>query len=238
MIWIPIAWTEYTATLNGTILKLVPCEGCGIEYVYVLEREGEGFCNSYYLLNEIGAAEQAKQDAIENLESYLMHDFDPVPCPVCGHYQRYMFPKLYDGGPPLSQIAWLVLVVACCFDAVVCAYWIVLYLQGHSAHVLQRLALTGALLIPLGLALAVLNAAARSRVRCFDPNTEDQQTRIARGRSRAVTRAEFEAKRDREGRAASSQAESSVSTPEYLPQARFRESHRTSHRLLRAESVF
>jgi cell division protein FtsB len=32
----------------------------------------------------------------------------------------------------------------------------------------------------------------KARIRRFDPNLEDQQARIAKGRSRAVTRAEFE----------------------------------------------
>ena len=43
-----------------------------------------------------------------------------------------------------------------------------------------------------------LKAVERSRASRFDPNTEDQQTRIAKGRSRAVTRAEFDAAQLRE----------------------------------------
>jgi hypothetical protein len=45
------------------------------------------------------------------------------------------------------------------------------------------------LLCLIGLGLSAVN---KYRVRRFDPNLEDQQARIAIGRSRAITRAEFE----------------------------------------------
>ena len=45
----------------------------------------------------------------------------------------------------------------------------------------------------------VLAAVKRARIRDFDPNAEDQQTRIAVGRSRALTRAEFEKARREQG---------------------------------------
>src|SRR5438477_366098 len=54
MIPIPVVWTHYTATVRGRVLKLVPCENCSTEYVYALEREGEGAGTSLYLLNEEG----------------------------------------------------------------------------------------------------------------------------------------------------------------------------------------
>ncbi len=42
----------------------------------------------------------------------------------------------------------------------------------------------------LGLALAAME---RSKARRFDPNSEDREARIQKGRNRATTRAEFEA---------------------------------------------
>jgi hypothetical protein len=50
----------------------------------------------------------------------------------------------------------------------------------------------------LGAVVAALTAVERSDARRFDPNAEDQQSRIERGRSRAVPRAEFEAAQQRE----------------------------------------
>src|SRR5437879_1698950 len=55
MIPVVVFWTKYTATLNGRVLKLVPCENCSTEYVYVLERDGTGVGTSVYALNDEGA---------------------------------------------------------------------------------------------------------------------------------------------------------------------------------------
>jgi hypothetical protein len=198
MLPIVVVWTQYTATVSGRIMKLVPCEHCGTEYVYGLEREAEGFGNSVYLLNEDGAKAHAQASADETLRSYLENDFDPVPCPACGHYQRYMFPKLYDGGSAWGQLARLALLGIACPTVVGAMYWGSTYILHSSTRAMARLG--GALIVlsVLGLVDVALRAAERSRARRFDPNTEDQQARIAKGRSRAVTRAEFEAEQQRE----------------------------------------
>jgi hypothetical protein len=57
-----------------------------------------------------------------------------------------------------------------------------------------RLAVTSALVAIFGLFTFGLGAVERSQAQRFDPNTEDQRARIEKGRSRAVTRAEFEAR--------------------------------------------
>lgn len=193
MVLIPVYWTEYTTTLRGRVLKFVPCEGCSTEYVYALEREGEGVGTSLYLMNEGGAEDHAASAAEDTLQQYLENDFDPVPCPVCGHYQRYMFPKLYEGGPTWVLIARLVAIVVVCLSAIGAAYWGVAYLQRPGDHGLVRLAGASALLAVFGLFAFGLGAVERSHAERFDPNAEDQRGRIEKGRSRAVTRAELEA---------------------------------------------
>lgn len=192
MIPVVVFWTKHTATLNGRILKLVPCENCSTEYVYVLEREGTGVGTSVYALNDEVARDHAASAAEETLQEYLENDFDPVPCPVCGHYQRYMFLKLYKPRSPWLPVAQLAVMVFGSLDAVGTLYWTVTYLQRPSEHALGRMAATWLLLAVLVLLGVALSAMERSRVRRFDPNKEDQQARIEKGRSRAVTRAEFE----------------------------------------------
>lgn len=75
----------------------------------MLEREGTGTGTSVYFLNDVGASNHSASAAEETLDEYLANDFDPIPCPVCGHYQRFMFPKLYETKSPWSLAATLVL---------------------------------------------------------------------------------------------------------------------------------
>jgi len=198
MIPVVVFWTKYTATLNGRVLKLVPCENCSTEYVYVLEREGTGVGTSVYALNNEGARDNAASAANESLREYLANDFDPVPCPVCGHYQRYMFPKLFETKSLWGPVAKLVALALGCLDAIGALCWSVAYLQRPNDQAWQRMVVTWSLLAVLCLIGIGLAAIERSRARRFDPNSEDQQTRIQRGRSRAMTRAEFEAAQQRE----------------------------------------
>jgi hypothetical protein len=198
MIPVVVFWTKYTATLNGRVLKLVPCENCSTEYVYVLEREGTGVGTSVYALNDEGARDNAASAAEESLREHLANDFDPVPCPVCGHYQRYMFPKLYETKSLWGPVAKFVVLALGCLDAVGALFWSVAYLQQPNDHALGRMVVAWSLLAVLCLIGVGLAAIERSKARRFDPNSEDQQARIERGRSRAVTRAEFEAAQQRE----------------------------------------
>jgi hypothetical protein len=192
MVPIPVFWTKYTATMHGRVLKLVPCENCATEYVYVLEREGSGVGTSVYLLNDEGARGHATSAAGDTLQSYLENDFDPVPCPACGHYQRYMFPKLLETKSLWGPAIMLVVLLLGCLDAVSALYWSVAYLQHPNDHALGRMALAWSTLLLLCLIGFGLWLGKKVRIRRFDPNLEDQQARITKGRSRAVTRAEFE----------------------------------------------
>ncbi|HEY7428293.1 MAG TPA: hypothetical protein VH682_28930 [Gemmataceae bacterium] len=197
MIQIPIIWTKYTATVRGRVLKLVPCENCATEYVYVLEREAEGVRTRVYLTNGGEAADDAAAAADDTLRQYLENDFDPVPCPVCGHYQRHMFPKLYES-PAWLPVVRLAAVVGGSVTAVVALYETLTYLQRLGGDALGRMAVAWAVLAAFVLIVVVLGVVERSRDRRFDPNAGDPQARIAEGQRRAVTRAEFEAAQLRE----------------------------------------
>lgn len=200
MIPIVVFWTNYTATVNGRVVKLVPCEDCQTEYVYVLEREGVGAGTSVYGMSVHGLNEDPGDHAVsaaqDTLQQYLENDFDPVPCPTCGHYQKFMFPKLYQPAAWVQIIRLITLMVGC-LTAVVELYWVFAYLDRPGNHVLGRLAATSTLLAILGLIFFVLGGVERSRASRFNPNTEDQQARLEKGRSRAVTRAEFEVSQQR-----------------------------------------
>jgi hypothetical protein len=192
MIPIPVFWTEYTATMQGRTLKVVPCENCSTEYVYILEREASGVGTSVYMLNSEGAAAHAQSAAGDTLKEFLDNDFDPVPCPVCGHYQRYMFPKLRETkgmGIVVITIALLLIGAIAAVGSLKCSLG---YLQHPSEADFRSMITAWSVLLVvcfIGLVLSILN---KRKIRRFDPNVADQQARIAIGRSRAVTRAEFE----------------------------------------------
>jgi hypothetical protein len=198
---IVVFWTNYTATVNGRIVKLVPCEHCQTEYVYVLEREGVGAGASVYGISMHGLNEAPGEHAVgaaqDTLQQYLENDFDPVPCPTCGLYQTFMFPKLYKPVPWVQIIRLFSLMVAC-LTSVIALYWVFAYLNRPGDQVLGRLIATSAQFAILVLIFFALGVVERSRVSRFNPNTEDQQVRIEKGRSRAVTRAEFEVSQQRE----------------------------------------
>jgi len=165
MIPIPVFWTKYTATLHGQVLKLVPCENCSTEYVYVLEREGSGVGTSVYMLNDDGAQGHARSAAEDTLQSYLENDFDPVPCPVCGHYQRYMFPKLLETKSLRGPAVMLVVLLIGCLDAVSALYWSVVYLQRPNDRAFERMVITWSILLIVGLVGLGLWLVKRARIR-------------------------------------------------------------------------
>jgi hypothetical protein len=192
MIPILVFWTEYTATEHGHRLKFVPCENCSTEYVYLLEREAVGARTSMYTPSDEGAARHARAAAHDTLASVLENDFDPVPCPSCGHYQRYMFPKLL-GNTGLGVRVLLVVVSAVGVLAAISAlHRSVTYLERPNdqrfAQMVTAWSVLG-LLCLVGVGLAILN---KVKIRRFNPNAGDPQARIALGQSRAITRAQFE----------------------------------------------
>ena len=193
MIPIVVFWTKYTAIVQGRVVKLVPCESCSTEYVYVLERQSSGVGTSVYALSDDSAVEHAKSAAEDTLQSYLANDFDAVPCPVCGHYQKYMFPKLLETRSLWGPLAFLVVFFIGCLAAAATVFCSVAYLREPSDYVFSRLiSAIAVLLIDCPIVIALL-AIKRARLRRFDPNlVEGQEVRLQKGRGRAVTKIQFD----------------------------------------------
>jgi hypothetical protein len=197
MIPVVVFWTKYTATVSGRVVKLVPCEYCATEYVYVLEREGTGVGTSVYALTDDTAQGHAASAAEDTLRQALENDFDPVPCPVCGHYQRYMFPKLMEDRSLWGPLAGFAALFVGALAAVAAMYWTLGYVKRPTDAVLWRMVAAWAGAGAAALVGVAVSAVRRAREQRFDPNTGDPQARISEGRRRAVTRAEFEAAPDR-----------------------------------------
>jgi hypothetical protein len=192
MIPVFVSWTHFTATAAGRAVKFVTCESCATEYVYVLEREASGGGTTAYGLNSEGAERDAKSAAGETLAAVLENDFDPVPCPACGHYQKYMFPKLMETKGAAGIVLAAVALMGGCLAAVGALYWTANYFQGPNEYHYRRMVTTWSILAVVCLVLLGQSLVRKYRIRYFDPNREDQQARLAKARSRAITRAEFE----------------------------------------------
>ncbi len=192
--WIPIPvfWTKFTATRKGSLPKVVPCENCSTEYVYVLKREATGVGTSLYNVNQQGAADHAESAAEDTLKTILEKDFDPVPCPVCGHYQRYMFPKVLGNQGTWLQFLIIAVLLVGCLTAVFALYWSVAYLIRQTDYRLGNMLVSWAVLASLVLIGFGLSFLKKVNHRRFNPNLTDQQARIALGQARAVTRAAYE----------------------------------------------
>lgn len=193
MIPVVVFWTEYTATVGGRVLKFVRCENCPTEYVYVLEREGVGVGTSVYLLNEDGAESHAMSAAEDTLRQALENDFDPVPCPRCGNYQKFMFPKLMEDRSAWGAAARVAAMLIGALAIVIGAYWTRIYVIRPTDGAFWRMIAAWATVAAAGLVSIALAAARGAWERRFDPNDGDPEARIAEGRRRAVTRAEFDA---------------------------------------------
>ncbi len=196
MIHLPVFWQEFTTTMQGRVLKAVSCENCSTEYVYLMERESSGVGTSMYMLDNEGAEGHSQSAAADTLKSVLENDFDPVPCPVCGHYQRFIFPKMREMKGMWELAIKLVVILIGSIATVVGTRDSIAYLRRPNDDDLKNMAIAWSVLLLMclvGLGLWIVN---RFKVRHFNPNAQDQQSRIAIGRNRAVTRAEFESLRD------------------------------------------
>jgi hypothetical protein len=191
MVLIPVRWTEYTATMQGRAIKSVTCENCATEYVYTMERQATGTGTSVYGLNP-GAPAHARAAAGDTLHAYLDNDFDPVPCPACGHYQRYMFPKLMETTSLLGLLVTVSALVFGAVSAVAALKCSLTYARVQSDATFSAMLTAWSALLAAGMVASALYLVRSVRVRRFDPNRTDQQSRIALGRSRALTREDYE----------------------------------------------
>jgi hypothetical protein len=194
MVFIPVA-VRNTITVRGKAWKGVCCESCGAGYAYIVHCQGSGSGVNFLLLDESGAKERAKNDAVAALQSALERAVVDVPCPACGWYQREMIAVArrrhnrwmaeYSGRIALWLVALIPLTGLFYFVASRTPPWLVV-LYG----------VTGVLCVTaLGLRLAKFATSVH-----YDPNADDVEQRIRRGREYGILRADLEKKLGEEAR--------------------------------------
>jgi hypothetical protein len=83
--FILIPATRYTATVEGSIIKLVTCEKCGQTYSYRMSRIVSG--SEKVLFSSSRGPENALKKARANLAKALETEHDDVPCTACKWHQ-------------------------------------------------------------------------------------------------------------------------------------------------------
>ena len=133
------------------------------------------------------------------MSAVLQNDFDPVPCPLCGHYQRTMFPKLLGNTGLWARLVLLAAIVLGCLATVNAVYLSISYLLHPAGDGFGSLVTAWSVLLLLGVTGFGLSIVDKVLIRRFNPNVGDPHARIAIGRSRAITREEFEKAQPAEG---------------------------------------
>jgi hypothetical protein len=186
---VPIPYAmNYTSTVQARIPKLVACEQCTFEYVYIMERTGQGSGTSMLFLDNSGAQDRATTSAHDEVRMKLERSCDPVPCPSCGWYQQQMVTRAR-----YLRYRWMTntAVVSFIFSGFFLLFAVGFTgLQGHRASFLT-----------LACVWAIFGAAASLTVLCpvlkwrwsrrYNPNNEDAETRKQLGQERALSKDDF-----------------------------------------------
>jgi hypothetical protein len=188
MVPIPYALT-YKTTLRGHVPKLVQCEQCGQEYVYLLEQTVVGQGTSFLFLDNQGAQERSAAQAEAALRKGLEEGCEVVPCPACGRVQQHMIPRARQlrhrwmlriaiGLLAAAGVIALPALVNTLIDGIT---------SGMTAFAVA-LWVTVGLALGCGIALLIWR---RRLTRDYDPNREPEGTRKSTGQRLAVSKEEF-----------------------------------------------
>jgi hypothetical protein len=189
---------RYRATLTGTAAKRVHCESCHGEYVYQMERTATGRGTSILFLDNEGAQSRAGRDAENKVRSKLEREIDVVPCPLCGWYQATMVPKLR-----WKHRGWIRLLGFVLLGVATLRFGLS-FLEGPLKNPTRpwwhrTSAMVAGACASIGAGLLIIKVIVSKR---YDPNSADQDARIALGKSRAITKERLEQLlRERDGSA-------------------------------------
>jgi hypothetical protein len=185
LIPIPIG-TRFESTATDTFVVCERCERCQAEYVFEVARTARGSSFSPALIADEGAARRAADEATRKLRAMRRTATAPVPCPMCGWYQRPMIPLAQAQHNRWMQ-GWgigLLLSLLLLLPATLCA----LCANAHSS-ILVALGIANLVAFVGGIGLQIVRLITCGR---FDPNAQDEKKRKELGRSIAMLREDHE----------------------------------------------
>jgi hypothetical protein len=188
MVPIPYALTT-TVTVEGRIPKLVLCEQCGEQFVYLLKRQAQGEGTSLLFLDNDGAKHRAEGRAQEALIDLINRAHDPIPCPQCGRIQTNMIPRAKRlHRKKMGQAGVICLIVA-----------IIVFVLGFFVEATDKFGERTVLILifygsGIGMVLLGLTLLIRRKIlaRRFDPNDGPVEGRLEFARTVAMRLADWE----------------------------------------------
>jgi hypothetical protein len=185
VVLIPYA-VNYRATARGSTPKLVKCEQCGFEYVYLISVTATGEGTSFLFLDNDGARARSRAAAEAELVSRLEGGISVVPCPECGHIQQHMVPLARGQRHAWMLGAWVPLLLIAGVLGLVTGCMSYGMLEGHWVAAVGWVIVV--LLISLGVALPVWRI---FLVRGYDPNADPVEQRKELGQKFAFPKELF-----------------------------------------------
>jgi hypothetical protein len=176
---------SYTATVSARFPKIVHCQGCNLDYVYLIERTATGEGTSFLFLDNSGASQRAGKKAEAALRQKLENELDVVPCPQCGHLtpdmvaeaQRLRYRWLLITGLVFLPITAILFVITMAMDPF-----------RNMPDTINRMWILTGISGLLMIGLPILSLFLRKR---YNPNADDLDGRLALGQSRAISLAQF-----------------------------------------------
>jgi hypothetical protein len=185
MVPIPYAPSYYSA-VKGSSPKLVCCEQCGFEYVYLVTATGRGEGTSFLFQNNEAAKHRARAAAEADLAAALAERFAVVPCRECGHIQQHMIVLARDQRHGGMGCLWVLLLLG---GIALAALTLALSLDGYVEQpLLGVLWAVAALLAAFSVGLLVRW---HRLYRRYDPNAEPVELRKQLGQKRATSKELF-----------------------------------------------
>jgi hypothetical protein len=185
---LPVHLRHHRVTAKGREFKVVTCENCRGEYVYLMVRHAEGWAAGVTFLDADAPGRAARQAETE-LRRTLDRDGEPVPCPSCGWYQHSMI-SLVRGHHRfwMAAVGSLLLYVGGLLGLVGAAGW-ACYADPAAARGWASIFQAGCWIAVAGGGLVL---ARRILAAGIDPNDGDAERRLELGRRLALPRAEFD----------------------------------------------
>ena len=191
---VPIPYAmAYTAKAGGMVWKLVGCEHCNTLFAYQMQRWAKGGAVSVFFLNNQGAQERASDLAQQKLLKMLETDFNVLPCPTCGKYQRYMYWRI-QGKQWGGLQGWGALCFILALPIAIVGYLFSIS-SSYNANrdipwMMRNCYITAGTLCGLGFALMVLSGILGAR---HDPNNAAEHgNRMGEAKARTISGAELE----------------------------------------------